>query len=145
MLKVWPFTIPVPVEIEVHTVPHFKASVNAKVELWRLACGGTFTIQTSLLKIGYLLHKWGFVATEVVGTVTRIFYLLSWSLNNFQLIKLFRKLVSRRLSYFWPSNLTLCVSIRGLHKNEIFDESKKGLMKMWKLGNTSSHKKFWVN
>ena len=58
-----------PVEVEVHTVPHFKAPVNAKVELWRLACGGTFTVQTSLLKIGYLVHKFGFVATEVAGTV----------------------------------------------------------------------------
>ena len=33
--------------------------------------GSNFTIQTSLLKIGYLLHKLGFVATEVVGTVSK--------------------------------------------------------------------------
>ena len=58
-----------PVEVEVHTVPHFKAPVNAKVELWGLECGGTFIIQTSLLKIGCLVHKLGFVATEVAGTV----------------------------------------------------------------------------
>ena len=59
-----------PVEVEVHTVPHFKAPVNAKVELWGLECGGTFIIQTSSLKIGCLVHKLGFVATEVAGTVT---------------------------------------------------------------------------
>ena len=60
-----------PVEVEVHTVPHFKAPVNAKVELWGLECGGTFIIQTSLLKIGCLVHKLGFVATEVAGTVVK--------------------------------------------------------------------------
>ena len=27
-----PFIIPVPFEVEVHTVPHFKAPVNVKVE-----------------------------------------------------------------------------------------------------------------
>ena len=58
-----------PVEVEVHTVPHFEAPVNAKVELWGLECGGTFIIQTSLLKIGCSVHKLGFVGTEVVGTV----------------------------------------------------------------------------
>ena len=58
-----------PVEVEVQTVPHFKAPVNAKVELWVLECGGTFIIQSSLLKVVCLVHKLGFVATEVVGTV----------------------------------------------------------------------------
>ena len=56
-----------PVEIEVHTVPQFKAPVNAKEELLGLECGGTFAIQTSVLKIGCLLLKLCFVATEVVG------------------------------------------------------------------------------
>ena len=58
-----------PVEVEVHTVPHFKAPVNAKVELWKLQCDGTFIIQTSSLKIACLVHKQGFVETEVAGTV----------------------------------------------------------------------------
>ena len=61
-----------PVEVELHTVPHFKAPVNAKVELRGLECGGTFIIQTSSLKIGCLVHKLGFVATEVAGTVLSI-------------------------------------------------------------------------
>ena len=67
-----------PVEIEVHTVPHFKAPVNAKVELWRLACGGTFTVQTSLSKIGSLVHKLGFIGTEVVGTVGLFWHFWLW-------------------------------------------------------------------
>ena len=57
------------VEIEGHTVPHFKAPVYAKMELWGLECGGTFSIQTSLLNISHLLHKMGFVPTEVGTTV----------------------------------------------------------------------------
>ena len=52
-----------------HPVPHFKAPVYAKVELWGLKCGGIFSIQTSLLDISHLLHKTGFVKTESVGTV----------------------------------------------------------------------------
>ena len=68
--QLWPFTIPVPVEVKIHTIPHFKDPVNPKVELWRLECGGIFTIQTSMLKIGCLVHKSRFVATEVVDTVT---------------------------------------------------------------------------
>ena len=59
-VQLWPFTVLVPVEVEVHAVPHLKAPVNAKVQLWRLACGGTFTVQTSLLKIDCLVHKLGF-------------------------------------------------------------------------------------
>ena len=57
------------VEIEGHTVPHFKAPVYAKVELWGLECGGIISIQTSLLDISHLLHKTGFVKTESVGSV----------------------------------------------------------------------------
>ena len=60
------------VEIESHTVPHFKAPVYAKVELWGLECGGIFSIQTSLLDISHLLHKTGFVKTESVGTVSSV-------------------------------------------------------------------------
>ena len=39
------------VEIEGHTVPHFKAPIYSKLELWRLKYGGTLSIQTGLLKI----------------------------------------------------------------------------------------------
>ena len=37
-----PFIIPVPFEIEVNTVPHFKSPVNAKMGSGGLKCGGTF-------------------------------------------------------------------------------------------------------
>ena len=39
---VWPIVIPIPVEIEGHTVPHFKAQFNAKVVPWGLEGDGTF-------------------------------------------------------------------------------------------------------
>ena len=66
------------VKIEGHTVHHFEAPVYAKMELWGVKCGGTFSIQTSLLNICHLLHKTGFVPTEVGTTVyceqKKIFY-----------------------------------------------------------------------
>ena len=40
--QVWPFIIPVPFEVKVHTVPHFKAPVIVKAEPGGLKCGGTF-------------------------------------------------------------------------------------------------------
>ena len=56
------------VETDGHTVPHFKATVYAKMELSGPDCGGTFSIQNSLLNISHLLHKTGFVPTEVGTT-----------------------------------------------------------------------------
>ena len=58
-----------PTEVEAHTVPHFKASVNGKVELWWLECASTLSIQTSLLKIDHLLDKSSFVETQSFITV----------------------------------------------------------------------------
>ena len=49
--------VPVPVDVEVHTLPHFKAPINGKVDLWGPECGGTFILYYSLVKIGHLLHK----------------------------------------------------------------------------------------
>ena len=60
-----------PVEIEGHTVPHFKAPIYAKLELWGLEYGGMLSIQTSLLNIGRLLHKMGFVQREIATTVSK--------------------------------------------------------------------------
>ena len=57
------------VEIEVHTVPHFKAPVNGKEEPRRLECGITFIIQTSWLKIDLLLHKLGHFDSQLLTTV----------------------------------------------------------------------------
>ena len=39
-----PFIIPVPFELEVHTVPHFKAPVNCKVEPRGPEHGGIFIL-----------------------------------------------------------------------------------------------------
>ena len=61
------------VEREGHTVPHLKAPVYAKIELCGLECLDTFSLQTSLLNISHLLHKTGFVPTEVATTVTSFF------------------------------------------------------------------------
>ena len=69
------------VEIEGHTVPHFKFPVYAKVELWGLECGGIFRIQTRLLNISYLLHKTRFVKTESVGTVNAQLLVSGWDLS----------------------------------------------------------------
>ena len=38
------FIIPVPVEVEVYTLPHFKAPVNCKVEPRGPEHGGIFTV-----------------------------------------------------------------------------------------------------
>jgi len=58
-----------PVEIEGHTVPHLKAPIYAKLELWGLEYGGTLSIQTSLLNIGRLIYKMGFVQREIAAIV----------------------------------------------------------------------------
>ena len=68
------------VDIEGHTVPHFKAPVYAKVEL---ECGRIFSIQTSLLDTSHLLHKTGFVKTESVGTVHMYLHTIQGPRNVF--------------------------------------------------------------
>ena len=45
------------VETEVHRVPHFKASFNAKVEPSWLKHADFFTLPPTVLKTGYLVHK----------------------------------------------------------------------------------------
>ena len=91
------------VEIEGHTVPHFKAPVNAKMELWGLECGTTFSIQTSLLNISHLLHKTGFVATEVGTTVTPKECLFH---GNYTKVHVTKNIKRARLFYlkFFPTN-----------------------------------------
>ena len=61
-----------PVEIEGHTVAYFKAPIYAKLEHWGLEYDGVLSIQTSLLNIGRLLHKMGFVHREIATTVPTI-------------------------------------------------------------------------
>ena len=40
--QIEPFVVSMPIEIEVHTVPHFKAQVNGKEEWWGHEHAGTF-------------------------------------------------------------------------------------------------------
>ena len=58
-----------PVKVEVHTVPHFKAPINAKVERWGLEGANTFMYYNSIVNLALLVHKTGFFKTEVVATV----------------------------------------------------------------------------
>ena len=64
----WPFIMPVPVDIEVQKVSYFKRPVNGKVEACRTDYAGTFIIQTILLKISRLLHKSGSVDSQLLPT-----------------------------------------------------------------------------
>ena len=43
----------VPIELEDHTVPHFKAPVNGKVEFLGLEGAGNFTYQTSIVNLDF--------------------------------------------------------------------------------------------
>ena len=59
-----------PVEKKVHTVPNFKATINTKVEPERLGCDGVFISYKAKPKMGHLLHKTGFVHSDMHTTVT---------------------------------------------------------------------------
>ena len=54
-----------PVEIEVHTVPHFEATIDAKVEQEGLECNGIYIIYHIRLHLGLLLHKTGVVDSDM--------------------------------------------------------------------------------
>ena len=56
------------VEVQVHTVPHFKGLIRG-IEDIGLLCESTFILCSSFLKTAILLHKQGFVKTGVVSTV----------------------------------------------------------------------------
>ena len=73
-----------PVEIEVHTVPHFKATINTKVEPEGLESDGIFTSYYARPNIGYLLHKMGFVYFDMHTTVAYLpnqFSVAKYNLN----------------------------------------------------------------
>ena len=57
------------VEIEVHTVPHFKATINTKVDPEQQGCDSIFISYQGRPKIGHLLHKTGFVYSDMHTTV----------------------------------------------------------------------------
>ena len=58
-----------PVEIEVHTVPHFKGTISGKVEPEGLECDGIFIFYQVRPKLDRLLHKMGFVDSDMHTTV----------------------------------------------------------------------------
>ena len=61
-----------PVEIEVHTVPHFKATINTKVWPEQLGSDGISISYKARPKIGHLLHKTGFDDSDMHTTVQDI-------------------------------------------------------------------------
>ena len=59
-----------PLEIKGHTAPHLKALRYGIYEKRGLSCGSTSSICQGILKNGNLLHKWGFVKTQSLRTVS---------------------------------------------------------------------------
>ena len=101
------------VEIEGHTVSHFKFPVYAKVELWGLECGGIFRIQTSLLVISHLLHKTGVVKTESVGNV-----------ESTQTVSVSTQSLQRAIQIYTESTQNNLLSTQSLHRAiQIYTES----------------------
>ena len=47
--------ISVPIEVEAHTISHFKAQINARLDFYGLEPDGTFTLYYRRMKIGRLL------------------------------------------------------------------------------------------
>ena len=61
-----------PVEIESRTVSHFKATINATVKPEGLESDGIFISYQARPKIVHLLHKRGFVYSDMHTTVARL-------------------------------------------------------------------------
>ena len=61
--------IPVPVKVEVHTVPNFRAPVNIKLEPREPGHGGIFMTWNFRSKISQLLHKLGHFDSDMHTTV----------------------------------------------------------------------------
>ena len=51
-------------------MPYGKGLRYGKYNLRGQSCGSTFNIHQDVLKIRNLLHKWGFVDFQMVGTVS---------------------------------------------------------------------------
>ena len=74
--------IPVPVEVEVHTVPLFKAPINIKLEPQGPEHGGILILLNTRSKIGQLLHKLGHFDSDMHTTVQ---YQISFFLLQIQI------------------------------------------------------------
>ena len=58
-----------PLEVKGHTVPHWKDLRYGKDEIRGLTRGSISRICQDVLKSVNLLHNWGFVDSQMVGTV----------------------------------------------------------------------------
>ena len=63
-------------EVQGHTVPHWKALGSGKHEASGLSCGSTLNIHQDILKRRNLLHKWGFVDSQFGTTVTWVHWMI---------------------------------------------------------------------
>ena len=66
--QLWTGLFLIPLEFQVHTVPHLKALRYDTYETIGLSCDSTFSICQDFLKSGKLLHTPGFVDSEVKNT-----------------------------------------------------------------------------
>ena len=60
----------IPIQVQVHTVPQWKALTCGKDESRRISFDSTLSICQEALKRGNLLHKKGFVDSQMVTIVT---------------------------------------------------------------------------
>ena len=58
-----------PLEVQGHTVPHFKAFISGKLEIWRLGCGNIFRFRKLPFKNLISVHKTGFAWFVLGSTV----------------------------------------------------------------------------
>ena len=58
----------IPFEVQGHKVPHLNALRYGKFESRELGCGSTSSICQDALKSDNLLHKWGFVDSQMKTT-----------------------------------------------------------------------------
>ena len=61
------FVFLIPLEVEGHTVPHWKALRCGKFELRDLSCGSTYII--CQIKTSILIHKQDFVDSQMIAIV----------------------------------------------------------------------------
>ena len=55
--------------LKVYTVAHWKTLIHGRDGSRGLSCGSTFSICQDALKIDTLLHKWGFVDSQMKTTI----------------------------------------------------------------------------
>ena len=79
--QLWIVIFLMPLEVQSHAVPHWKALRYGKDKSRRLSCGSTLNIHQDILKSGNLLHKWGFVDSQSSSIVIRLKILLKMTIK----------------------------------------------------------------